>query len=170
VLGNESASVLSAEAEGRLAFMLKNERARLVRSGSVGCTNSQRVGLSDTGQVSYVQDYDVEIAQAACIPDPIVSSLRVGLIFDVRPTLAGTGDLVVLEVRVENAKLHGPIESIETPVGTIETPNLELTKLRTILAVPMGRMVVVGGALADGDEQAVLITAKPTATRPGRRR
>lgn len=170
VLGDESASILTPAAEERLMAVLESKQARLVHSGSVACTNSQRVSLSDVGQVSYVQDYDVEIAQAASIPDPIVSTLREGLIFDVRPTLAGSGDLVVLEVRVENARAHRPIETIETPVGTVETPNLELTKLRSILAVPVGRMVVVGGALSDGDENAVLIIAKPTAVRPGRRR
>jgi len=170
VLGNESAAILSPAAEKRLEAAIAAGKARLVHSGSVACTNSQRVGLSDLGQVSYVQDYDVEIAQAAFIPDPIIMSLREGLIFDVRPTLAGTGDLVVLEVRVESSKVHRPIESIDTPVGTIETPILELTKLRTTLAVPVGRMVVVGGALSDGDENAVLITAKPTASRPGRSR
>ncbi len=170
ILGAESASILSPAAEKRLEAAVAKGLARLVKSGSVACTNSQRVGLSDVGQVSYVQDYDVEIAQAASIPDPIVLSLREGLVFDVRPTLAGAGDLVVLEVRADTATVHRPLGTIETPVGTIETPHLELTRIRSTLAVPMGRAVVVGGALEDGDDEAVLIVVKPTAYRPGRRR
>ncbi len=169
IQGGEGAAVLTPAGEKRLRAVVASGEAKVIRTGSVACTNSQRVSLSDTGRVSYVQDFDVEIAQAAFIGDPIVTSLSEGLIFDVRPTLAGYGDLVVLEVRVENARLNRPMPSVETPVGTIETPRLELTKLRTILAVPVGRTVVVGGALADGDDEAVLIVVTPTANRPGRR-
>jgi len=169
IQGGEGAAVLTPAGEKRLRAVVASGEAEVIRTGSVACTNSQRVSLSDTGQVSYVQDFDVEIAQAAFIGDPIVMSLREGLIFDVRPTLAGYGDLVVLEVRVENARLNRPMPFIDTPVGTIETPRIELTKLHTILAVPVGRTVVVGGALADGDDEAVLIVVTPTANRPGRR-
>jgi hypothetical protein len=45
---------------------------------------SQRANLSVMNQVSYIQDFDVEIAQAAQIGDPIVGILREGVILDYR--------------------------------------------------------------------------------------
>ena len=68
ILGGESAAILTPAAEARLKSVLGADDTTVVRSGSVACTNSQRVSLTDTGRVSYVQDYDVEIAQASFIP------------------------------------------------------------------------------------------------------
>jgi type II secretory pathway component GspD/PulD (secretin) len=169
ILGGESAAVLSAAGEKRLAQAIREGRAKVVKSGSVACSNTQRVALSDTGQVSYVQDYDVEIAQGAFIPDPIILQLREGLTFDVRPIVAGLGDLLVLEVRVELSELTRPLESFETTVGEIETPVLEINRVHTTLAVPVGRSIVVGGSLADDDDDAVLFVVTPKVTRPGQR-
>ena len=45
---------------------------------------SNRANLQVLNQVSYISDYDVEIAQLAQIGDPIVSQLREGVILDVK--------------------------------------------------------------------------------------
>jgi len=63
-----------------MAFVVK----RLTSHGS-----SARSYVSFLNQVSYVRDYDVEIAQASNIANPDVSTLMEGVIFDVRVIDAG---------------------------------------------------------------------------------
>ena len=60
---------------------------------------SARVNMSVLNQVSYIQDFDVEIAQAAQIGDPIVGILREGVILDVR-VLGVNREMDVVERRM----------------------------------------------------------------------
>lgn len=164
-----SLSVLGAEAEERLATAVSDGKAKVVRTGRVACSNTQRVALKDMNSVSYVQDYDVEIAQGAAISDPIVRVVREGLLFDVRPIVAVDGETVILEIRSSVSNCREPLESVVTPCGEIETPVVDLVKVRTTLSVPFGRTAVVGGALKDGDDRsASLILVTPHAVRPGK--
>ena len=54
-----------------------------------------RVNFQSLNQVSYVSDYDVEIAQLAQIGDPIVQQLREGTILDVRVFSAEGNDIEI---------------------------------------------------------------------------
>ena len=166
VLGDASALVVSEDGERRLAKLLEEGRATVLFAGAVQCVNTQRVNLTELTRRSYVQDYDVEIAEASSIADPIVQVLEEGVVVDVRPFLAGNGELAILEVRADLAHLDGMGE-IETPVGNIELPKLSILRIRTTLATAIGRSVVIGGTVADGDEGAMLIVLTPTAYRPG---
>jgi hypothetical protein len=159
VLGDGSRFVLDSAAEKRLHSALSGGEATVVVEGSILAANTQRVAITDVRQYSYLQDYDVEIAQEATIPDPIVQISQEGVIADVRPTIAGNGEIVVMEVRADAAKLHRPIGSKETDVGKIELPEVDLQKIRTSVALPAGRTAVIGGTLsgADGDGLLLLI-------------
>ena len=63
MLARETGCILSVEAEKRLEEAIRTRKAKIVRRGTLTCTNTQRVSLNDLGVVSYLQDYDVEIAQ-----------------------------------------------------------------------------------------------------------
>ena len=58
--------------------------ARVTYSGGTG----QRVNISNVRQISYIQDFDVEVAQAAFIGDPVINIMQEGAVLDV--TLLGT--------------------------------------------------------------------------------
>ena len=45
---------------------------------------SPRSYFSNTKQISYVSDFDVEVAQAAAIADPIINVLQEGAVLDVQ--------------------------------------------------------------------------------------
>ena len=167
ILGQSGGCVLGEAAAKRLEEAVRGGRAKIVRRGTLTCTNTQRVSLNDLGLVTYLQDYDVEIAQGASIPDPIVQSVREGFVGDVRPTLAGEGKLVVLEVRADVAHLIRPMGTVVTPCGEIELPHVEYLKLRTTVGLPVGSSAVIGGALSDGDDEALLLVVTPIAMRPG---
>ena len=57
--------------------------------------SGSRVNFQSLNQVSYVSDYDVEIAQLAQIGDPIVQQLREGTILDVRVFSAEGTDIEI---------------------------------------------------------------------------
>ena len=61
--------------------------------------SGSRVNFQSLNQVSYVSDYDVEIAQLAQIGDPIVQQLREGVILDVK-VFAAEGTDIEVERRV----------------------------------------------------------------------
>ncbi len=166
ILGDAGTGALPAEAEARLERALAEGRAKILRRGSVVCTNTQRVVLEDTTVRSYLQDYDVEIAQEATIADPIFQVVPEGILAELRPTLAGKGDLVVLEVRVVSGRFREPLASLTTPLGDIETPVLDLEKVETTLVAAPGRTVVVGGVTSDSGEGGWLLLVTPEVVRP----
>lgn len=167
LLEDGSAAVFGADAESRLAALVSAGEASIVHEGAVQCVNTQRVNLTETVRESYLADHDVEIAETSAISDPIFRALETGVVVDVRPVLAGAGDVVVLQVRADVARRRGEMESVETPNGHIETPDVDVLKLRSTIATRLGRTVALGGALADGDDAAMLLLLTPTASRPG---
>ncbi|MBI4879410.1 MAG: HEAT repeat domain-containing protein [Planctomycetes bacterium] len=67
--------------------MLRDKRAvatliRSLRAGSAG-SGKVRNHIAATTQTSYVRDYDVEIAQAAVIADPVIDTVQHGVVLDV---------------------------------------------------------------------------------------
>jgi HEAT repeat protein len=70
----------------------------ILRRISFGLGASPRVNLMVGAQTSYIRDFDVEIAQAAAIGDPIVGTIRDGIILDFK-ILGGYGESWVVEQR-----------------------------------------------------------------------
>jgi len=70
----------------------------VLRRISIGIGRSPRVNVMFGSQSSYIQDFDVEIAQAAAIGDPIVRTIREGVILDYQ-VLGGWGEAWVVEER-----------------------------------------------------------------------
>ncbi len=76
----------------------------LVRTLGMNWGPGQRNNMSVMNQVSYIQDFDVEIAQAAQIGDPIVQVLREGVILDFA-VLGASREMTVVERRVVRSAL-----------------------------------------------------------------
>ena len=113
--------------------------------------NNQRANLTIVNQVTYVKDYDVEVAQTAFIADPLVDIIQDGLVLDVRPTVSHDRKYVTLEVRPTVASLNRPITTfvtslagLTTPV-IIELPELTYREAATTVRVPDNGWVVLGG-------------------------
>jgi hypothetical protein len=68
----------------------------ILRRVSIGIGESGRANILVGTQQSYIQDFDVEIAQAAAIGDPIVQTIRDGIILDYK-VLGGSGQAYVVE-------------------------------------------------------------------------
>lgn len=70
----------------------------ILRRVSIALGAAGRANIMVGQQNSYIQDFDVEIAQAAAIGDPIVQTIRDGVILDVK-VLGGHGEGWIAEQR-----------------------------------------------------------------------
>lgn len=133
-----------------LRAVSKSERVELVSAPRILVSNTGRGNLTVLNQVAYVKDFDVEIAQAASIADPIVDVVQDGVILDVHPVVSADRRFITLELRPTIAQLQRPIAEAVTTLGsqnsvTIQLPELEVQKVRTSIPMPDGSTVLLGG-------------------------
>ncbi len=133
-----------------LRAVSKSERVELVTAPRIVVHNGARGNLSVLNQVAYVQDFDIEIAQAASIADPIIAVIQDGVVLDVRPVVSADRRFVTLEMRPTIANLKRPIQEKPTSTGTqntvnIQLPEVEIQRVRTSIPIPDGGTVLLGG-------------------------
>ncbi|MHC4338766.1 MAG: hypothetical protein ACYSX0_00950 [Planctomycetota bacterium] len=76
--------------------------------------DGQRSNISVLNQKSYVRTYEGD--------DPIVGTVRAGLVLDVRPIISRDGKYITFEMRCVQAELADPIGTLNTPAGPIGVP------------------------------------------------
>jgi len=128
----------------------KSRRATIAVAPSITVSNHERANVTILNQVSYIQDFDVEIAQASQIGDPIVQTLRDGVILDVTPIVSADRKFVTLELRPTVATLMRPIKTFSTTLGNgppviIQLPELRIQRVRTTVTMPDGCILMIGG-------------------------
>ncbi|MEZ6017959.1 MAG: hypothetical protein R3F49_22835, partial [Planctomycetota bacterium] len=133
-----------------LRAVSKSERVEIVTAPRIVVHNAARGNLSVLNQVAYVQDFDIEIAQAASIADPIIAVIQDGVILDVRPVVSADRRFITLEMRPTIAQLKRPIEEKPTSTGTqntvnIQLPEVEIQRVRTSIPIPDGGTILLGG-------------------------
>lgn len=133
-----------------LRAVQKSDRSTVVLAPRLTAYNGQRANLTVLNQVSYISDFDVEIAQAAQIGDPIVQTLRDGVILDVKPVVTADRRFITMELRPTIALLTRPIATFQTtlaqgPPVTIQLPELQIQRLRTTVTMPDGGTLLLGG-------------------------
>ncbi|QDV08235.1 Type II secretion system protein D precursor [Planctomycetes bacterium Poly30] len=133
-----------------LRAVQKSERIETVTAPRVTVNNGARANVSVLNQVAYVQDFDVQIAQAASIADPIIKVIQDGVILDVRPVVSADLQYITLELRPTIAQLQRPIREQPTTLGTqnsvtIQLPEVEIQRVRTSIPIPDGGTVLLGG-------------------------
>ncbi len=133
-----------------LRAVRKSKRSELVVEPSLMVYNTARANLVVANQVSYISDFDVEIASNAAIADPIVKVANDGVFLDVRPVVTADRRFVWIDVRPTVANLKRPIATLQTSLGvgspvTLMLPELELQKIRTRAILPDGGTLLLGG-------------------------
>ena len=117
-------------------------------SATLRCRSGQEVSQRVGREVSYLQDYDVEIAQEATIGDPIRQSVLEGLAVFAHAMLDDSAAGARLDLRLDRTSLERPVRRVDTEHGPLELPSMELTRVRTSLWAPLGKTIVVGGSTA----------------------
>lgn len=133
-----------------LRAVSKSERIELVTAPRLLVHNNSRAHLAVLNQIAYVQDFDVQIAQASSIADPVVRVTHEGVILDVRPVVSADRRFVTMELRPTVATLQRPMNERATTLGsqtsvTIQLPEIEYQRVRTTIPIPDGGTVMLGG-------------------------
>ena len=133
-----------------LRAVQKSERIEQISAPRLTVYDTQRANVSVMKQNSYVQDFDVEIAQAAAIGDPIIQTIRDGIILDVRPIVSADRRFITMELRPTVAELVRPIPTFQTslatgPPVTIQVPELAISRIRTTVTMPDSGTLLLGG-------------------------
>ncbi len=141
------------QVETVLRAVSKQERALQLSAPRILVHNTARANLMVTNQFSYIRDFNVEIAQAAAVADPVVDIIRDGVILDVRPVVSADRRFILMELRPTLAKLKLPIPTFTTTLGvgqqvSIQLPELLLNKVRTTVTLPDGGTLLLGGMKA----------------------
>ncbi|MCK6479798.1 MAG: hypothetical protein L6R43_06525 [Planctomycetes bacterium] len=138
------------QVEAILRAVQKSERSTQVIAPRITAYNSQRANVQVLNQVSYISDYDVEIAQLSQIGDPIIQQLRDGIILDIRPVISADRRFITMELRPTVALLQRPIQTFSTTLGngppvSIQLPEIRIQRVRTTVTVPDGGTLLLGG-------------------------
>jgi hypothetical protein len=110
-----SAVIGTAEAE-RLIADLKGSTER-ASSHRMRLTPGRSSVVDLTRQISFLRDYDVEIAQRSGVPDPVVGLARVGMQLVLRGAPSAEG--VTLALLLRHAELQGEVRKREFPISSL---------------------------------------------------
>lgn len=129
-----------------LQAALRGDGARVVSSaGGVGMSD-QRFHVWAGGDLAWLVDMDVEIAQGASGSDPVVDVLRSGSCLDVRATLVGDGKRLHVEMRPSCSIAQDP-EALDTKapnVGKVQKARATTVDVRAQAFVPDGEWTLAG--------------------------
>ncbi|MHC4817247.1 MAG: type II secretion system protein GspD, partial [Planctomycetota bacterium] len=135
----------------------KSAAIREMTAPSVTVFNTQRANLSSVTQISYIQDFDVEVAQTSFIADPVIGVLQEGIVLDVRPTVSNDRQYITLDMRPTVTDVVTPISTFTTLLGaaiattssqnpvTIQLPQLDIRQAESTVRIPDGGSILMGG-------------------------
>ncbi|MBL8901211.1 MAG: hypothetical protein JNM84_26525 [Planctomycetes bacterium] len=129
----------------------KSADFRIVNAQTLSVFNTQRSYITVVNQISYIQDFDVEVAQASFIADPVINVLQDGVVLDVRPVITQDRKHIILELRPTVATLRKPIPDFTTSLAgltipvTFQLPEMQVSAAKTTAVVPDGASILIGG-------------------------
>lgn len=152
-----------------MRLVSRSEKNHVLTAPKLTLFNTQRGNFRISNQMAYIRDYDIQIATAAVALDPVVDVVSDGISLDVRPIVSADRRFVTLELRPTVAQLfpNPPgIFSVTTNVTapgapitdalpiTIETPIVNIQRIRTTVVVPDKGTLMLGGLTSFFDEDA----------------
>lgn len=137
-------------AEAVVRAVSKYGTRNIVDAPSLTVYNGQQASLNVTNFVTYVKDFDVEIAQNAVIADPIIEVLAEGVVLDVKPVVSSDRRFITMQLKPTVTTLQRPLATFTTTLGigtavTIEMPELTIQRARTTVTMPDGATLILGG-------------------------
>lgn len=155
--------------EAIIQLISRSERSHILTAPKLTLFNTQRGNLRISNQMAYIRDWDVQIATAAVVLDPIVDVVSDGISLDVRPIVSADRRFVTLELRptiatlfpappnifviITNVTAPGAPVTDPAPIR-IETPTINIQRIRTTVVVPDRGTLMLGGLTILFDENA----------------
>ncbi len=142
-----------------LRAVAKQERSEEITAPRLLVYNNTRANMQVLRHISYIRDFEVEIAQAAAVANPVVDVVRDGVVLDVRPVVSADRRFITMELRPTVMTLQEPIPTFTTTLGvgqpiSIQLPRVTLQRVRTTVTMPDGGTIMLGGMkLAEKQDQ-----------------
>ncbi|MBK8097813.1 MAG: hypothetical protein IPK26_11940 [Planctomycetes bacterium] len=138
------------EVEVVLRAVAKQERSEQIEAPRLLIYNNSRAHMSYLRNIAYIKDFEVEIAQAAAVANPVIGTVHDGVALDVRPVVDSELKFITMELRPSVMSLQLPIPTFTTTLGvgqpiSIQLPSVTLQKVRTTVTMPDGATMVLGG-------------------------
>lgn len=139
-----------AEVEAVLRAVSKQERSETIEAPRLLIYNNTRASMHVLNQISYIKDFEVEIAQAAGVANPVIGTVYDGVALDVRPVVDSDLKFITMELRPTVMTLQLPIPNFTTTLGvgqpiSIQLPEVSLQRVRTTVTLPDGATMMLGG-------------------------
>jgi tetratricopeptide (TPR) repeat protein len=138
------------EVEVVLRAVSKQERSEQIEAPRLLIYNNTRASMHYLRNISYIRDFEVEIAQAAAVANPVIGTVHDGVALDVRPVVDADLKFVTMELRPTVMSLNLPIPTFTTTLGvgqpiSIQLPEVTLQRVRTTVTIPDGGTMMLGG-------------------------
>ncbi len=138
------------EVEVVLRAVSKQERSEQIEAPRLLVYNNVRASMLYLRSLAYIRDFEVEIAQAAAVANPVIGTVQDGVALDVRPVVDSEMKFITMEVRPTVMSLQLPIPTFTTTLGvgqpiSIQLPEVTRQTVRTTLTMPDGGTVMLGG-------------------------
>ncbi|MFO0981797.1 MAG: hypothetical protein U1E76_08660 [Planctomycetota bacterium] len=134
-----------------LRMIEKSVNATEISAPILTVFNTERAYFTNINEVSYLQDFDVDVANTAFIANPQVGVIQEGIVLDVRPTISYDRRFITLEIQTTVANLKRPIPEFETSLGgfsvpiRFQLPEIDVSSSYTTVQVPDGGSIIMGG-------------------------
>ncbi|MCR9247107.1 MAG: hypothetical protein NXI31_18905 [bacterium] len=138
------------EVEIVLRAVAKQERSEEIEAPRLLIYNNSRASMHHLRNISYIRDFEVEIAQAAAVANPVIGTVHDGVALDVRPVVDADLRFITMELRPTVMSLQLPIPTFTTTLGvgqpiSIQLPEVTLQRVRTTVTMPDGGTMMLGG-------------------------
>jgi tetratricopeptide (TPR) repeat protein len=138
------------EVEIVLRAVAKQERSEQIEAPRLLVYNNSRASMHFLRNISYIRDFEVEIAQAAAVANPVIGVVHDGVALDVRPVVDSDLKFITIELRPTVMTLQLPIPTFTTTLGvgqpiSIQLPEVTLQRVRTTVTMPDGGTMMLGG-------------------------
>jgi tetratricopeptide (TPR) repeat protein len=138
------------EVEVVLRAVSKQERSEQIEAPRLLVYNNVRAHMLYLRSLSYIRDFEVEIAQAAAVANPVIGVVQDGVVLDVRPVVDSDLKFITMEVRPTVMAVQTPIPTFTTTLGigqpiSIQLPEVTRQTVRTTLTMPDGGTIMLGG-------------------------
>jgi hypothetical protein len=133
--------------------------------GEIICHNGQTVHVVSSRGRKVVADLTPVVGTQAAAVDPVIETMRSGIVLQVTPQVPEGGEIAVLDLRSVVSQAEAAGETIEiagmstAEAGQMQVPVVDRAQhlnqeLATTVKVPQGQAVLVGGMSSDPAEAA----------------
>lgn len=151
--------LLDEQGSQALTAALGRGEATVRSVARVSCLAGARNATVSGDQIAYVADQEVSIAEGAFANHPVVGRILSGASVDLRALADASRTHAHSVLRLARSEV-APLETVETALGPIETPDLSLLRVETLLRAPLGRTVLVAVAGSGPTREIVLAVSR----------